>query len=215
MATLAFLLDVDNTLLDNDALKALYDARLREIAGAARTERFWRVYEDVRADRGIVDYPETFARLGREIDASLLAEIERAIYDAPFARFVFEGAFDAIAQMRVVGATVILSDGDATYQPLKIERSGLARAVEGNVLIYPHKEARLTEVMARFPAERYVQVDDKAALLGATKQQLGDRVTTVHVRQGHYAEDPTPIAPDLSIDRIGDLATLPPGRFAV
>ena len=206
---LAFLLDVDNTLLDNDALKAHYQRELRRIAGDHGARQFWEVYEQVRAASGVIDYPATLARFLDEHPGLSAASIEHVIMDAPFTRYVYPGALAVIERIWDGGEPVILSDGDLVYQPRKIERAGLAAAVRGNVLVYPHKQDHLEEVLSRFPADHYVQVDDKASLLATTKRQLDGRVTTVHVRQGHYAVDPPQgPPPDLTIDRIADLAAL-------
>jgi FMN phosphatase YigB (HAD superfamily) len=204
-----FLLDVDNTLLDNDALKKRCDRELRAIVGEPATRRFWQIYEEVRAAAGVIDYPATVTRFASETPDADSDAIETAIFEAPFPDYVFPRVDEVIARMWAAGVAVILSDGDAVYQPLKIERSGLAAAVRGNVLVYPHKEDHLDEVMTRFAADRYIQVDDKAPLLAMTKARFGDRVRTVHVRQGHYANDPPDgPPPDLALDRIGDLADL-------
>jgi FMN phosphatase YigB (HAD superfamily) len=215
-ARLTFFLDVDNTLLDNDGLKAAGDRRIRQIVGHRLAERFWIIYEDMRTESGVVDYRATFARFREDLpDDERVAEMERAIYQAPFAQFVFPGALEAIADLWTVGTAAILSDGDAVYQPLKIERSGLARAVRGNVLVYDHKEAHLDEATARFPAAHFVHVDDKASLLAATKACLHGRVTTVQVRQGHYAGDPPHGAPpDVVLQHITDLPAAVRARFA-
>jgi FMN phosphatase YigB (HAD superfamily) len=209
-------LDVDNTLLDNDGLKAASDRRIRAIVGKRAAERFWDVYEEMRTESGVVDYPATFARFREELhDDARVAEIERAVYEEPFAEFVFPGALAATRELWAFGTVAILSDGDEVYQPLKIERSGLAAAVRQNVLVYDHKEAHLDEATARFPASHYVHVDDKASLLAATKACLHGRVTTIQVRQGHYAGDPPHGAPpDVVIDDIAQLVTAVRARMA-
>ena len=203
-----FLLDVDNTLLDNDALKDSYDREIRALVGPAEASRFWATYESVRQLTGVIDYGETLARFHREVPQAPIGRIRKLIFEAPFRQFVYADVRPVLRQMWQRGSVVILSDGDATYQPRKIDRSGLREAARGNVLVYPHKEDHLAEVLARFPAAHYVQVDDKASLLARTKAALGDRVTTVHVRQGHYAGDPANPSPDITVERIGDLRGL-------
>ena len=78
-----------------------------------------------------------------------------------------------------------------------------------NVLIYVHKEKELEDVEQRYPASHYVLIDDKLRILDAVKQIWKSRVTTVFVRQGHYAHDPATLAKypaaDITINRIGDL----------
>jgi FMN phosphatase YigB (HAD superfamily) len=203
-----FILDVDDTLLDNDALKADLDAHLGALLGPARLARFWQVYEEVRADTGAVDYPLTLARFAPELaDNALLAQMRAIIFGYPFAQCLYPGALDTIHHLREVAFPSIVSDGDAVYQPLKIERSGLAAAVDGHVLVYVHKEEHLDEVMARWPAPFYVMVDDKARILAATKAAYPARFVTVHVRQGHYGLDPQRFdpPPDVTLATIGDL----------
>ena len=203
-----FLLDVDNTLFDNDRFKEDLAARIRD-AVPAHADGFWRIYEDVRRETGVVDYFETTRRLAAQAGADVGRRLDGVLRGMPFASYVYPGVQEVVERLSTLGAVAILSDGDSVYQPMKIERSGLAAAVRGNVLVYPHKEPRLDEVIARFAADHYTQVDDKAALLAATKRRLNGRATTVHVRQGHYAKDPpNGPAPDITVARIGDLLTV-------
>ena len=213
--TTVFLIDVDNTLLDNDRAKADVARAVRELVGPDRAARFWRMYEEVRDGCGVVDYPEVLRRFRRAFpDEARLAEVDRAVLDVPFERYLYPRALDVIDHLWRLGEPAILSDGDRVYQPMKIERAGLLLAVRGNVLVYEHKEDHLAEVQRRFPAERYVHIDDKAALLARTRASLGDRVTTVHVRQGHYgSEDARGAPPDVIVERIADLLAIPVARL--
>jgi FMN phosphatase YigB (HAD superfamily) len=206
---LVFLLDVDNTLLDNDRFNADLDREVRAMLGAERTARFHAIYEEVRQACGYVDYPETLRRFAREFsDEPQYTEICASVLGHPFAPYVFPGALEAIDALRRQGTPVILSDGDLIYQAAKIGRSGLARAVAGRVLIYEHKEASLDDVRRRFPAPAYVLVDDKPRILHEVKGRESD-VLTVFVRQGKYARDTEGCRePDRTVERIADLATL-------
>jgi FMN phosphatase YigB (HAD superfamily) len=215
MATV-FLIDVDNTLLDNDQAKADVALAIRALVGLDRVARFWSLYEKVREEYGVVDYPETLRRFRRTFpEVSRVTDVDRAVLDVPFERYLYPHALDVIAHLWRLGEPVILSDGDRVYQALKIERAGILLAVRGNVLVYEHKEDHLAEVQRRFPADRYVHIDDKAALLALTRAGLGDRVTTVHVRQGHYAtEDPGGPPPDIVVELIAEVLTIPKERFS-
>jgi FMN phosphatase YigB (HAD superfamily) len=212
---IVYLLDVDNTLLDNDRFKRDLEHQIAALIPRERAARFWSLYEEVReSSGGVVDFPETLRRFRREApDAENGREVEQAVLEVPFGRYLFPGALELIERLWTRGEAAILSDGDRVYQPMKIARAGLLLAVRGNVLIYEHKEDHLAEVLRRFPAEAYVHVDDKAALLARTKSALGPRVTTVHVRQGHYAtEPPNGPPPDATLDRIADVADLDTAR---
>ncbi len=215
MATV-FLIDVDNTLLDNDRAKADVARAIRELVGPDRAARFWSLYEEVRDECGVVDYPETLRRFRRAFpEESRLTDVDRTVLDVAFERYLYPRALDVIAHLWRLGEPAILSDGDRVYQPMKIERSGVLLAVRGNVLVYEHKEDHLAEVQRRFPAEHYVHIDDKAALLARTRASLGDRVTTVHVRQGHYAtEGASGAPPDVVVERIADVLTVPKERLS-
>jgi FMN phosphatase YigB (HAD superfamily) len=208
--SLVFLLDVDNTLLDNDAVTADLREHLTDAFGEERQRRYFEFFEELRQELGYADYLGALQRfrLAYPRETKLL-EISSFLVHYPFADRVYPGAFEAVAHLRKQGRTVILSDGDVVFQPLKIERSGIGKAVGGNVLIYVHKEQELDDVEARYPADHYVLVDDKVRILGAVKQVWGERVTTVFPRQGHYALDPEEIAqhpaPDLTIEAIGEL----------
>jgi len=208
--TSVFLIDVDNTLLDNDRAKADVAQAIGALVGPDRASRFWSLYEEVRDECGVVDYPETLRRFRRAFpDEKRLSEVDRAVLDVPFDRYLYPRALDVIARLWQRGEPAILSDGDRVYQPMKIARAGLLLAVRGNVVVYEHKEDHLAEVQRRFPADRYAHIDDKAELLALTKASLGARVTTVHVRQGRYADEAAGGAPpDIVVDRIADLLAL-------
>ena len=213
--TRVFLLDVDNTLIDNDRAKGDLDREIRTLVRPDRAGAFWSVYEEVRQERGGVDFPETLRRFRRAFpDEARAGDVERAVMTVPFERYLVPRALDVIAYLWTLGTVVIVSDGDRVYQPMKIARAGLSGAAKGNVFVYAHKEDHLAEVQIRFPADHYVHVDDKASLLARTKERLDGRVTTIHVRQGHYATDPPAgPPPDLTVDRIADLLAIDPARF--
>ncbi|MDD5658361.1 MAG: HAD family hydrolase [Elusimicrobia bacterium] len=205
-----FLLDVDNTLLDNDRIAAdLQRALDREVGRRCRL-RYWSIFEESRRRLGYADYLGALQRYRAENprDVQILA-VSSFLIDYPFAARLFPGALEVVARLRRRGPTIILSDGDAVFQPHKIRRSGLWRAVDGRVLIYVHKERELDDVARRWPARRYVLVDDKLRILAAAKKFWGGRLTTVFPRQGHYARDPRLLAAyppaDIAIARIGEL----------
>jgi FMN phosphatase YigB (HAD superfamily) len=208
-----FLVDVDNTLLDNDRITADLRRHLERTLGRDRQERYWTIFEDLRAELGYADYLGALQRYRVEHprDPHVLT-VSTFLIDYPFANRLYPGSLDVLAHLGAWGPTVILSDGDAVFQPRKLERSGLAEAVGGNVLIYIHKERELDDVEHRHPAEHYVFIDDKLRLLTAVKEIWGRRVTTVFPRQGHYARDPKALLSyppaDVSIKRIGDLLEL-------
>jgi FMN phosphatase YigB (HAD superfamily) len=209
---IVFLFDCDNTLLDNDRVHEDLDAHLQDIFGAEEAATYWRHYEELRTTLGYVDYLGAVQRfrLDRQLDPRVL-RLSAYLLDYPFADRLYPGALDAVNHCRRWGPTVILSDGDAVFQPRKLERSGIWDAVNGRALIYIHKELMLDEMTRRYPARRYVMVDDKLRLLAAMKSVLTDRLFTVFPRQGHYASDAAahPELPraDLDVEHIGDLAS--------
>jgi FMN phosphatase YigB (HAD superfamily) len=209
-SSLVCLLDVDNTLLDNDRVTIDLRRFLENEVGPERTRRYWELFEQLRSELGYADYLGTLQRYRMEDprDPHVL-HVSPYLIDYPFANRLYPESLDVIDRLKTWGLVVILSDGDVVFQPRKIERSGLWSAVEGNVLIYVHKEQELEDVAARFPAEHYVVVDDKLNILAAIKDVWRERVTTVFPRQGHYARDPrildTNPPADLSVERIGDL----------
>jgi FMN phosphatase YigB (HAD superfamily) len=210
MHNLVHLIDVDNTLLDNDAVVEDLRRHLIDAFGSKCQERYWTVFEQLRRELGYADYLGALQRYRVEHprDRNVL-NISLYLLHYPFSSRVYPGALDAIRQLRKAGPVVILSDGDVVFQPRKVERSGLWAAVDGEVLIYIHKERMLDDVEARYPARRYVMIDDKIRILESMKSAWGDRVTTVFVRQGHYALDAAAVAAhrpaDVTIDRIADV----------
>ena len=215
---IVFLFDVDNTLLDNDRLQAHLSEHLTENYGAEARDRYWQILEDLREQLGYLDYLGALERY--RVEALHRPEVLRMsswLVDYPFAERLFPGALDAVEHVRQWGPPVILSDGDAVFQPRKVERSGLWQAVEDRVLIYIHKERELAYVERLYPAQRYVLIDDKLRVLDAVKKIWGDRVTTVFAKQGHYALDPLILAAyppaDIELARIGDLTAHDIGSF--
>jgi len=205
-----FLLDVDNTLLDNDRVVVDLMRYLEREVGQERQQRYWEIFEQLRAELGYADYLGALQRYRVENprDSHLLT-VSHFLIDYPFANRLFPNSLDAIDHLKKWGKTVILSDGDVVFQPRKIERSGLMDAVEKNILIYIHKEQELEDVERRYPADHYVLVDDKLRILTAVKKVWGRRVTTVFPKQGHYAHDPEVLKKfppaDINVERIGDL----------
>ncbi len=211
-APVVFLLDVDNTLLDNDKVADDLKRHLTQAFGADRQKRYWAIFEELRGQLGYADYLGALQRYRVENprDPNFL-QVAFYLLDYAFANRLFPGSLDAIEHLNAWGPTVILSDGDVIFQPRKIQRSGLFEAVDGRALIYIHKEQELEDVEKRFPARHYVLVDDKIRILAAVKKAWSARVTTVFPRQGHYAHDAKVMAAyppaDITIERIGDLVT--------
>jgi FMN phosphatase YigB (HAD superfamily) len=210
---IVFLLDCDNTLLDNDRVLEDLNVHLACEFGAENRDRYWNILETLRSELGYVDYLGALQhyRLQSLNDMRLLL-MSSFLIDYPFASRLYPGALDVVRHLRTKGLTVILSDGDVVFQPRKIERSGLWAAVDGRVLIYIHKEDMLDAVAERYPARHYVMIDDKLRLLTAAKKTWGDRLTTIFARQGHYALDSRNIAAyppaDVSIERIAELTDM-------
>lgn len=218
MTAITFLFDVDNTLLDHDRVTADLRRNLDQSIGPERAKIYWELFEKLRNELGYADYLGALqAFRTRFLDEPDLLAISQYLLNYPFANRLFPSSLDAVAHARQTGPTVILSDGDVVFQPQKIFRSGLFEVFQGNVLIYIHKEQELASVEARYPSDHYVMLDDKLRILTAMKAVWGERLTTVFVRQGHYAKDPAiaqyPPA-DFTIDHIGDFQNIPLSAIA-
>jgi len=206
---IVFLVDVDNTLLDNDRIQADLKRHLEREFGAACRDRYWAILEQLFDELGYRDYLGALQRYRVEHPQDIhLLTMSSFLVDYPFANRLYPGSLDVLEQLRRWGQTVILSDGDVVFQPRKVERSGIFEAVDGHVLIYIHKEFELDDVERRYPAVHYVLIDDKPRILAAVKEAWGDRVTTILPRQGQFAlaaDAGSFAAPDLEVERIGDL----------
>ncbi len=220
MPTLTFWIDVDNTLLDNDAVKADLDEHIQVELGPKLAAHFWDIYEQVRQERGVVDIPLSLERLREqtalsEMDEEAFRHVWSIFNNYPFFKVLYPHTLEALSHLRTIGLTVILSDGDLFFQAEKIINSNLAEAVEGRVLLYTHKQEHLDETMKAYPADHYVLIDDKPDILDDTKRLLGERITTVFVMQGKYAAGPKPnnFAPDLTVLHIGDLQSYTAEQF--
>jgi len=215
--TIVFLVDIDNTLLDNDRVKAAMEAGIQNLAGEAGAREFWVVYEEVRQELDYVDLPVTLARFrARRPDLRKFPQMSALLLNYPFEGDLYPEAMEVVAHLREMGTVVVLSDGDPVFQPAKIGRIGVADAVDSNVLIYAHKERHLNEVRDLYPADHYVLVDDKAGVLARAKLVLGDLLTTVHVHQGKYAthdEGGVEPHPDIELDGIAGVLELGTARF--
>jgi FMN phosphatase YigB (HAD superfamily) len=210
---LVFLFDVDNTLLDNDRVTADLKRHLEREVGEERQQKYWTIFEELRAELGYADYLGALQRYRAVYprDPHLLT-VSHFLLEYPFANRLFPNSLDAVEYAKQFGTPVILSDGDVVFQPHKIRRSGLHEAFDGAVLVYIHKECELEDVEQRYPADHYVLVDDKLRILAAIRQTWRERVTTVFPRQGHYALDEKAISSyppaDHTIERIGDMVKL-------
>ena len=204
-----FLLDVDNTLIDNDQVRQRLDDAIARIVGPAGAQKYWQIYEEVRDELGFVDSLATLSRFHERMVDPSAGALDRAVLDFPYAEVRYPETLGVLEALWRVGTPVILSDGDPVFQPLKIARAGVDQAVRGNVLVFQHKEEHLADVARLFPADKYVAVDDKAAILARIKLHWRARVRTVHVLQGKYADDEYDgPRPDAVIERIGDLVSL-------
>ncbi|HTC92079.1 MAG TPA: HAD family hydrolase [Terriglobales bacterium] len=207
---LVFLFDVDNTLLDNDRVTADLKRHLECQVGLERQQRYWEIFEQLRSEIGYADYLGALQRYRIEHprDPGLLT-VSHFMLHYPFATRLYPDSLDAVEHVKQWGKAVVLSDGDVVFQPNKVESSGIGEQVDGNVLIYIHKEQELDDVECRYPADHYVLIDDKLRILTAVKKIWGAKATTVFPKQGHYANDPQVLATyppaDISIARIGDL----------
>ena len=219
MPTLVFLLDVDNTLIDNDRVKEDLNAHLQVELGPKLTARFWEIYEQARQERGVVDIPLSLRRLREgtplsELDEQTFLHVESIFDNYPFFYALFPHTLETLRHLSTMGLTVIVSDGDQSFQPDKIYRSDLAEAVEGRVLIFTHKQEHLEEILQKYLADHYAMVDDKPDILVDSKAKLGKRLTTVFVKQGHYAKSvPDNFTPDISVIHIGDLRNFTKEQF--
>jgi FMN phosphatase YigB (HAD superfamily) len=215
---LVFLFDVDNTLLDNDRVERDLREHLSHELSAQARKRYFEIFEELRHDIGYADFLGALERyrLERLHDPRVL-RMSLWLVDYAFAQRLYPNALDVVEHVRRFGVPVILSDGDAVFQPRKIERAGLWKEFKGHVLVYIHKETILEDIERFYPAQHYVMVDDKLRLLADIKQFWGERVTTVFVKQGHYANDPEILAcypaADLQVDHIGDLLNYNRGSF--
>ena len=130
VSSVAFLLDVDNTLLDNDRVTADLRRFLEREVGLDRTQRYFQIFEELREELGYADYLGALQRYRVEQprDPHLL-HLSHYLIDYPFANRLYPESLDVIDLLKGWGAVVILSDGDVVFQPRKIERSGLWSAV--------------------------------------------------------------------------------------
>lgn len=218
LPAIVFLIDVDNTLIDNDGVRQDFRNEIERAHGVKRRDRYWAIQEGLFETLGYRDYLGAAQQLWLDsgYDMELLS-LPAYLLDYPFAGRLYPGALDVVKRLRNWGPTVILTDGDAVFQMRKIERSGLAKAVDNRILVYVHKQDALDDIKRRYPARHYVLIDDKLRILSAFKAAWGDGVTTVFPRQGAFANDAAAVAAyppaDLTVERIGDLLTIDIATF--
>ena len=212
MPTLVFLIDVDNTLLDNDSVKKDYDAHLQVELGPALTQKFWDLYEQVRHEKSVIDIPLSLKRLREqtplsELDEQTYEHVHSIFDNYPFYNALYPQTIETLQYLSTLGETVIVSDGDLVFQAEKIVNSHIADIVQGRVLLFTHKQQHMDEILKQYPADHYTMIDDKPDILLDSKQLLGDKITTVFVRQGKYATIKLPenFHPEITVDHIADL----------
>ena len=212
MPTLVFLIDVDNTLIDNDFVKNDFDEHIKVEMGETVTNSFWELYERAREESGVVNIPLALKWLREqtplsELDEQTYLHVHSLFDNYPFFNALYPHTLETLRYLRTLGLTVIVSDGDLYFQAEKIFNSAIAETVEGRVLIYTHKQEHLHEIMKLFPADHYAMIDDKPQILTESKLILGNKLTTVFVQQGNYAENlkPNNFAADLTVQHIGDI----------
>lgn len=218
MQSIVFMLDLDNTLLDNDGVKKDIEARMTEILGPRMDARFWQLYEIVRKELDVIDFYDQFRRLRIEFpdETARIDQAVDAIASWDFAPRMYPRALDTVKHLKTMGTPIVVSDGDPVFQPTKIWKCGVTQAVDGRVFIFVHKEKYLPAVETQFQADHYVLVDDKPGILMRSKAVLGDRLTTVHVVQGKYATAPkhaVDYKPDIVTAKISDLLSYDAARF--
>ena len=205
-----FLFDVDNTLLDNDRVKSDLKEKVLQDFGQEACNRFWAIYEEQRKKHIYADFIGTLERFRLEhLHDPKALRLSLWMMHYPFADRLFPDALAVVRHVSQWGLPVVLTDGDGVFQPYKLERSGLWNAFDGRVLGYVQKDQELEAIAQAFPARHYILVDDKLKLLNAVKGIWGNRVTTIFVKQGHYANDPNVLASepvaDVSVDRVAEL----------
>ncbi len=220
MSTLTFWIDVDNTLLNNDAVKQSLDEHLRVAVGPTLTELFWELYEQVRHEKEVIDIPLTLQRWREQIAASEMDDntyqhILSIFENFPFFQYLYPHVLETLQYLNTLGTTVIVSDGDLVFQAEKIFNSNLADAVEGRVLLYVHKQQHIDEILSRYSADHYVMIDDKPQILADMEATLHDLLTTVFVRQGKYANSllPPNFLPTITVDHFADLQHITKKQF--
>jgi FMN phosphatase YigB (HAD superfamily) len=220
MPTLVFLIDVDNTLIDNDSVKRDLDVHLKVEMGEQVTNRFWELYEKTREEGDVINIPLALKWLREqtplsELDEQTYQHVHSIFDNYPFFNALYPNALETLRYLRTLGITVIVSDGDLYFQAEKIFNSDLAETVEGRVLLYTHKQEHLQEIMKLYSADHYVMIDDKPQILIDSKLILGEKLTTVFVKQGKYAADPKTenFQPDISVQHFGDLRSYSAEQF--
>lgn len=220
MRDLVFLIDLDNTILDNDGVKNDMEQRLEQDLGPEMSARFWELYEVVRKELDVVDFIETLRRLGEEFPDEIgrVDKVTDVMMDWDFCPRLHPKAIDTVLHLKSMGMPVVVSDGDPVFQPSKIHQCGVTQAVDGRVLIFVHKEKHLPAVRTQFKANHYVLIDDKPGILMRSKAALGDKLTTIHVLQGKYALDPkhaVEYTPDIVVKKFSDLLACGPKDFGL
>lgn len=220
MPTLAFWIDVDNTLLDNDKIKQDQNEFLQVELGPELTQHYWDLYEEIRQEQGVVDIPLTVRRLRERIPLDQMHDytyrhVESMFVNFPFPNALFAGSLDTLRYLNTIGTPIIISDGDLNYQAEKIVNSSISEGVGGRVMLFKHKQEHLDAIMQRYPADHYVMIDDKPQILYDIKRLKGDQVTTVFVKQGKYAQEafPASYVPDITVANIGDVRTISQAQF--
>ncbi len=167
---MAFLVDVDDTLLDNDRIRADFEEHLEGRTAPSDATPTGRSRSDASSswDTATTSAPcRSGGRRRTWIRACSASPSTSSSTRSPTG--CTPGRSRSWRACGLPGTTVVLTDGDAIFQPRKIARAGIRDAAD-DVLVYVHKEEELDDVERRHPAERYVLVDDKVRILSAAKR---------------------------------------------
>ena len=96
-----FLVDVDNTLLDNDHIQADLKRHLEREFGAACRDRYWAILEDLFTELGYRDYLGALQRYRAERPREIhLLSMSSYLVDYPFANRLYPQSLDALERFR-------------------------------------------------------------------------------------------------------------------
>jgi len=201
-----FLVDLDNTLLNNDAVKAEIRKSLITVLGQSDAQHFWDHYNAIRTKTNLVDFPSAIKKYCEEKNAKTCdIRLKKIFHSINFKQALYPNVENVLNHLKTKGEVALFTEGDMIYQKVKIEKSGVG-AMVNHIYHFEHKLEHFEAIKKKFHTYHIVVIDDRSETLMKLKA-LYPEITIVEVCQGHYSDVDHKPHPELdkTIESIGDL----------
>ena len=181
-----FLIDLDNTLLNNDLIKNEIKRSLTQVLGSAEAEHFWKHHDDFRNKHNLVNFPYIIRKYCSEKHKDTCDfTLESIFKKIDFQKALYPKAKEVIVYLKKFGKVILFTEGDPVYQKMKIEKSTIGSMVDV-ILLFPHKLEHLDQIVKKYKDYDIEVIDDRSTTLMTIKNKY-PQIHIIEVCQGHYS----------------------------